>query len=614
MLKAFRGKLLKINLTSKEITTESLNEEFASKFLGGAGYACRYLYDKLSRELDPLSPENLLMIMTGPLNGTFGLNTGRWVVCSKSPYTDIWGESNCGSWFGAELKKAGYDGIVIEGASPAPVYISISDNIVEIKDANGFWGMGTYESTKRLKKDFGNEKAMVACIGIAGENLVKYANIVSEERAAGRTGMGAIFGSKKLKAIIVKGNNINLDMHDKEAFKEANKKARETVRSSFGTQMLGQLGTSGGMDMYNATGELPIKYFSQPSWEGVYNISGVTMAETILTGQRFCHSCVIGCGRRIKISEGRYRTDGEIEGPEYETLVAWGSLFLNDNLGSISDINRLCFDFGIDTISSGSVISFLTRHCELGNINSKQLDGIEPKWGDTESAKLLLSKIVNRDGIGDVLAEGSVTSAKYFNIPSEEVAAVNNMEITFHDLRSNYGMSLAYGLGLKGPSHNLLDAYFVLLGVDLSEIGIKWVDKFSDSEDMAECCSKLMDYRALYGSIIMCSFCNPIPSQVAQLIHDATGLEFGLKEVELYGERIATLKRLFNLRMGLTPEQEMLPELLLRIFKEGGAAGKSPDYDKLKRLFYKYRGWDMKTGKPGKEKLSYLGLSDLEID
>jgi aldehyde:ferredoxin oxidoreductase len=609
MIKAFRGKLLKVNLTTKEILTEPLNQDIAKSFLGGAGYACRYLYDLLDESTDPLSPENIIIIMTGPLNGTFAPNTGRWVVCSKSPYTGIWGESNCGSWFGAEVKKAGYDGIIITGASDKPVYLGIRDSNVEIKDASFLWGKGTIYTTEKLKEIFGNEKAMVACIGVAGENLVKYANIISEERAAGRTGMGAILGSKKLKAIIVKGSNIQLEVANQEKLKEAIKNARDMVKSSFATQMLASLGTSGGLDMYNTTGELSIKYFSQPQWDNAFKISGATMAETILTRNRFCHSCVIGCGRRVAIKEGKYKTD-EIEGPEYETIVSFGSLILNDDLEFITHINTRCFDFGIDTISSGGIISCLTHHFSLGNISSDDIDGLKPEWGDNEFIEKILEKIVNRDGIGDLLAEGSDAFAKKFNISQDEIATVVGLEVTYHDLRSNYGMAIAYGIGgaYRGPSHNACDPYYSLLGVPLEEIGMNIVDKYTDDEKMAEYCAKDMDYRALYSSMIMCSFCNPLPSHNAAIIEYATGLKFGLEEVKLFGERILNMKRLFNIKMGLTAEHDRLPKILLRPFKEGGSAGKSPDFEKLKKSFYQYKKWDPKTGKPTEAKLKQLSL------
>ncbi|MHA1933041.1 MAG: aldehyde ferredoxin oxidoreductase family protein [Promethearchaeota archaeon] len=611
MLKAFRGQLLHVNLTNHSISKELLDETIAKDFLGGAGYACRYLYNKLDKDTDPLSPENILMIMTGPLNGTFAPNTGRWVVCAKSPYTGIWGESNCGSWFGAEIKKAGYDGIIISGASTQPVYLEIKDEFVTIKDAKFLWGKGTYYTTQKLKEMFGNDKAMVACIGQAGENLIKYANIVSEERAAGRTGMGAILGSKKLKGIIVKGNNVKLEVFNKEKLKVAINNVRDNVKSAISTKALRLFGTASGLDSFNITGELDVKYFSQTKWDKASEISGVTMAQKMLVKNRYCHSCVIGCGRRVVIKEGEFKTD-EIEGPEYETIVSYGSLLLNHDLQSIVYINKKCFDYGIDTISSGGVIGCLTHHFYLGNISLEDIDDIKPEWGNIRIAEKFLEKIVFRKGIGDVLAEGSNFLAKRFNIPQDEIATVNGLEVTYHDLRANYGMAIAYGIGgaHKGPSHNLCDMYYVLMGIPFEEIDAPTVtlDVYSDNEEMAAVCSIIMDYRALYSSIIMCSFCNPLPSQVAELIEHATGLKFGIREIKSYGERILTVKRLFNYKMGVTPNDDKLPQILLRPFSKGGSAGRSPDFEKLKKLFYKYREWDPKTGIPSEEKIKNLNI------
>lgn len=549
--------------------------------------------------------------MTGPLMGTFAPNTGRWVICSKSPYTGIWGESNCGSWFGAEVKKAGYDGILISGASSVPVYLEINGDDVNIKDAVFLWGKGTYDTTKKLKEVFGNQKAKVACIGQAGENLVKFANIISEERAAGRTGMGAIFGAKKLKGIVVKGNDTTLEVANEKKLKVVINEAREYVKSAISTEALKLFGTSSGLDLYNITGELDIKYFTQSKWDKASNISGITMAKKILVKNRYCHSCVIGCGRRVAIKRGEFKTD-EIEGPEYETLVSYGSLLLNDDLESIVYMNKKCFDYGIDTISSGGVIACLTHHYHLGNISSEKIDGIKPEWGNIKIAEKILEKIVYRNGIGNILAEGSNHLAKKFNISQDEIATVNGLEVTYHDLRSNYGMAIAYGIGgaHKGPSHNLCDMYFVLMGIPFEEIGAPTVtlDKYSDNKEMAKTCSLIMDYRALYSSIIMCSFCNPLPSQVAALIEYATGLKFGLNEIKTYGERILNMKRMFNVKMGLTSVDDRLPEILLKPFSTGGSTGRSPNFEKLKKEFYNYREWDLKTGKPSEKKRSSLKI------
>ena len=300
-MKGFEGKLLIVNLSSKEISEEQINDPIAEKFLGGAGYACKYLYDQIDKDTDPLSPDNILMFMTGLFCGSNAPTSGRFVVCAKSPLTGIWGESNCGGFFGPELRKTGYDGIVIKGASENPVYLDINESGAEIKDASHLWGKGIFETHKMLKEKSGSQLTRVACIGQAGENLVKYAIVGSEDKAAGRTGMGAVMGSKKLKAITVRGKKRKYNAFDPEEFKEAVKITTDAINSAFATQMLGDLGTSSVVDMYNASGELPIKYWTQGTWEGAYNISGSTAFEKIFTGSYPCYSCPIGCSKRAKI-------------------------------------------------------------------------------------------------------------------------------------------------------------------------------------------------------------------------------------------------------------------------------------------------------------------------
>ncbi|MFX1357046.1 MAG: aldehyde ferredoxin oxidoreductase family protein, partial [Promethearchaeota archaeon] len=406
-MKGFNGKLLIIDLSNKKISEEPLDPSIAENFLGGSGYACRYLYDKISKETDPLSPDNILIFMTGPFCGSNVPTSGRFSICSKSPYTGIWGEAVCGGFFGPELRKAGYDGIIIKGASDSPVYLEITDGKAEIKDASFLWGKGIYETSRLLKEKSGSALTRVACIGQAGENLVKYATIASEEKAAGRTGMGAVMGSKKLKAISIRASKRSYDPARPDEFKEAVKKTSEQILSSFATQMFGMLGTSGGVDKWNAEGELPVKYWTLGTWDGADNISGATASEKIFSKSYPCFSCPIGCAKKAIINEGEYKTDHEIEAAEYETVASFGSMILNENLESIQRANYLCNDIGIDTISGGSTIAFIYYLFNGGKIDSADIDGLEPKWGDIKPALEMIKKIGIREGIGDVLAEGS---------------------------------------------------------------------------------------------------------------------------------------------------------------------------------------------------------------
>lgn len=610
-LNGFTGKLLIINLDNNGITEEPLNEEIAKNFLGGAGYCCKYLYDKLDKDTDPLSPENIIMFMTGPFCGSNIPSSGRFVVCAKSPLTGIWGESNCGGFFGPELKKVGFDGIIIKGASDTPVYIEITENNVSIKDATPIWGKGIFETSKILKEKLG-AIARVACIGPAGENLVKYAIIASEDRAAGRTGMGAVMGSKKLKAIVVKGVKVGYTPANPQKLKETIKKARDHIMDSFIPQAFGQLGTSGGVDTGNAYGDLPIKYWTLGTWKEAYKISGITAFETIYTRKYHCYSCPIGCGHKVFIKEGDYKTETEIQAAEYETVVGFGSLILNDNLESIEKANYLCNDYGVDTISGSSTIALLYYLFNNQKIKSEDIDGLEPKWGDVIPALKLIKKIAFREGIGNLLADGSDAVGKVFKIPQDEIATVYGMEVPYHDVRHIYGMAIAYALGTpRGPCHESCDMFLLLMGSRLESFGIEPIEWDQNDDKMAIVSALAQDYRAIYNSMIMCNIADPLPEMIIDLIDAAIGLSLNMTDFKKLGERIYMIKRMFNLKMGITPDDDRLPQILLNPVKEGGAAGKTPNFEKLKKAYYRYRTFDAKTGYPNQGKLKLLGLDNL---
>jgi len=611
-MKGFAGKLLKIDLTKNEILDEPLDESIAENYLGGTGYCVKYLYDKINKDTDPLSPENILMIMNGPLAGSTSPTNGRFVACAKSPLTGFWGESMCGGTFGPELKKAGYDGIILIGASEKPVYLEITDNGAQLKDASDLWGKGIHETSKLLKEKLGSNFARIACIGQAGENMVKYAIIASEEKAAGRTGMGAVMGSKKLKAIAIKASKRSYDPADSDSFKKAVQTAMDSVNSSFASQMLGSLGTAGALDMYHMFSELPMKYWTLGEWTDSFNISGSTASEKVHTKSYPCFGCPIGCAKKAEVKEGEYKTDGEVASPEYETVAGFGSLILNDNLESIVHANYLCNDYGIDTISGSSAIAFVYYVFNKGIIKSEDIDGLEPKWGDVKPALELIKKIAFREGIGDIIANGSDAFGKRFNISQDEIATVYGMEVPYHDLRSNFGMAVAYGLGSpRGPCHCSCDMFNILMGIPLQEIGIEAIDKYLDTEEMAIYSARAQDYRCLYSSLIICEFANPLPSMVADLIQTSTGIPCDIDKLKLIAERIYTIKRLFSLKMGITPAHDRLPEILLKPLEVGGSAGKTPNFNKLKEFYYKYRQWDMNTGKISQKKLTNLGLNNL---
>jgi aldehyde:ferredoxin oxidoreductase len=412
--------------------------------------------------------------------------------------------------------------------------------------------------------------------------------------------MGAVMGSKKLKAITVRGPKRPYETAEPDKFKETVKATTEDINASFATGMLGILGTSGGVDMYNVDGELPIKYWTQGTWEGAFNISGSTASEKIFTGSYPCFACPIGCAKKGMVKEGQYKTDFEFEAAEYETVAGFGSMLLNEDLGAIQKANYLCNDYGVDTISGSSTIAFIYYLYNNGKINSDDINGLEPKWGEIVPALELIKKIAFREGIGDVMAEGSDKVGEKFKIPQDEIATVYGMEIPYHDLRRNYGMAVSYALGTsRGPCHTSCDAYQ------------SNIDSYQDDAPMAEFCARIQDYRAIYSSLIMCSFANPAPSLVINMLKAVTGLDLDIEKLKALGERIYMMKRLFNLKMGITPADDRLPKIVLNPVNEGGSAGKTPNFEQLKEAYYKYRTFDSKTGYPKQDKLEKLGLDNL---
>jgi aldehyde:ferredoxin oxidoreductase len=362
--------------------------------------------------------------------------------------------------------------------------------------------------------------------------------------------------------------------------------------------------------MYNLSGELPVKFYRKGTYEGAFDLSGATMKETILQKNRHCWGCPIGCGRIVEVKEeGPWQTP-VTEGPEYETIAGFGSLMLNNNLKAIAKLNMMCNDLGIDTISTSTVIAFLLDLYERGVVTAADLDGIEAKWGDPDVARQFVEKIAARDGIGDLLAEGSDAVGRKFGVDQDEIPTVDGVETTYHDLRSCYGMTIAFGIGPYGPSHNSLDAFQILLGQPFPEIGVNVVDKFEMNELLAQTMALAHDFRAFTDSIIFCSFCVFSESKMGKLIELATGNPYDIDGIKLVGKRNFELKRLFNLKMGLTSEWDRLPALLTNPVPDGGAAGRNPDWRPFFKLYYAARSWD-ENGVPTPDLLASIGLQDI---
>jgi aldehyde:ferredoxin oxidoreductase len=609
-LDGYLGKLLIVDLTSGEIRDEPLNAEYTKKFIGGSGLACRYLYDLIDADTDPLGPENHLVFMTGPLVGTRAPSCGRYVICARSPQTGIWGESNIGGFLGPELRFAGYDGIIIRGQAAKPVYLFIKDGQAELRSASHLWRQDSYKTQEAIKEELRDKRVRVACIGEAGENLVKYAAVMADAgRAAGRTGMGAVMGAKRLKAVACRGRE-PVPLANRQAFHEIARAALLEVKDDIATHIFRQTGTAGAADYFALLGNMPNRYFGQAKFPGTENISGGVMAETILVGVSGCFGCAAQCGRQVEIAEGPYRLE-ETDGPEYEAVAALGTLLLIDDLAAVCYLDYLCDAYGLDVISTGVTIA-LAHHLYEEEIISPKDTGLKLRWGDPNPVVQLVKMIAKREGLGDLLAEGVLAVAKEFGI-EEWAAQVQGLEVPMHDPRASAGVTLSYLTSPRGACHNKSDMYWVDVGRIIEEIGVGATDRFQE-EGKAEVVARHQNWRSVCDALITCILMNVPVQRLLDMLNAATGWDVDLEEMMTIGERIFNLKRALNIKLGWRPEGEGLPPLLLQPLAEGGTGGYVPDVERLLLDYYRARGWDRETGKPTAEHLRRLGLEDIARD
>ena len=604
-MNGFMGKLLAVDLTGGRVASVPLNEADARMFVGGAGLACRYLYDRIGINTDPLGPDNPLLFMTGPLVGTVAPSCGRHVICARSPQTGLWGESNSGGRFGAYLRFAGYDGILITGKAPHPVYLSVSNGGAELKDASDIWGKDTYATQAAIRDELHRTKVSIACLGPAGERQVKYAAILNDRgRAAGRTGMGAVMGSKNLKAIAA-GGDLEVPVADEVALKAAAAKTISDLKEDPVAQFLHAGGSASMVDTTMWMGDIPARYFARGFWEPVSNLGGGTMAETILTSKRSCYRCPIGCGRVTTI-EGKHATS-RIDGPEYETAIAYGSLILSDDLQGAAYASHLCNLYGLDTISAGTTIAFAYYLYDRGIISSADTGGLKLQWGDIEPALILTEQIAHLKDFGAILAEGSRHLGRKYGV--EDLAVhVNGLEVPMHDPRAFAGLGLVYATSPRGACHVQADMYLIDLGAPVHELDIQVGNRLESSQEKAVMTSRVQNWRSLYNSLIMCMFCNPPPNTTLEMLNAVTGWELQISDLLPLGERAFNLKRLLNGRLGLTAKNDRLPKLLLEPLPDTEVETRVPDMDVLLPAFYRVRGWDPATGMPTPDKLRELGL------
>ncbi len=601
------GSLLRVDLTTGAIRPERIPEEYIRDYVGGSPLGARILWDLLDPSLDPLDPRQALLWITGPLTGSAGPTTGRFTICGRSPQTGLWGESNIGGFVGPELRRAGWDAVLVTGRAPEPVYLWINNQQVELRPAAHLWGQAdTYQAQQIIQAETGEPGARVACIGLAAENGVTMAGIFSDHgRAAARTGLGALMGSKNLKALAVRGTG-RLAFGAEEEYRRLRVAANKALIEQNMTAVFRATGTSGAADYLQMLGDMPQKYWTAATFEGAGKVSGAEMADTILTRPTACQGCVIACGREVHVKEGPYATAEPTKGPEYETICSFGPQLLVDDLAAITALGERCDRYGMDTISAGNTIALAYLLFERGIINEEDTGGLALRWGDPQPCFALLDGMARREGFGALLAQGSRALAAHYGV--EELAVqVNGLDVAMHDPRAMSGQALSYVTSPRGACHNQSDFFTIELGGSLDEIGIPMTDRFSDL-GKAGYVARHQHWRTLQNALVMCFFAVVPPETVRALVSAATGQHWTLDDLLLAGERGWNLKRCYNLRLGLTPASEKLPRLLLEALPDGGQEGHVPDVAAMLDEYYAASGWERATGWPTPEKLKALGL------
>jgi aldehyde:ferredoxin oxidoreductase len=620
-MNGYTGKLLFVDLTSGEIRSQELQARHAEQYLGGSALAARYLYDWLEPSTDPLGPENPLVFLTGPLDGTGAPSSGRFVVCARSPQTGLWGEANAGNFFGPELKLCGFDGIVVRGRANAPVYLHVTPDRVELREARRLMGLTTYETGDAIRVELGDDQLVVAAIGPAGENLVKYALILAssarpsaKKGIAGRTGMGAVMGSKNLKAVAVRGSKHHhthkLHLHDPARFRSAMLSAQKYLSDDMSTEMFRAVGTSGTMDYLGLLGDVPVKYWTQGTFDYA-KVSGNLLAETILTGRSTCHACMVACGRRVE--KAGAQTIPHAEGPEYETLASFGSLLMNDDLGALTYIGSECDALGLDSISAGSSIAFATYLRDRDIMPPTDIKDTELGWGNPSAALKMVRLIARREGLGALLAEGTRELGARYGVEGLAVQ-VNGLEVAMHDPRALAGMAVTYATSPIGASHNQSDFLMVETGRPIEDLDIPTLDRFQ-SAGKAGLVARHQDWRTVNNALVLCFFPNPPIKDFCEMVSAVTGLDVTIDNVLEYGERMWNLKRALNIKLGYDARRsEKLPELMMQPLAEGGTEGHVPDFESMLKDYYAHRDWDWATGRPSRAKLGALGMEDIGRD
>lgn len=607
MKTGYFGRYLDVSLTERSITDYQIPDEWYKRFLGGRGMAARIMLEELETGIDPLSPNNIVIFATGPLQGLSIPGGGRHLLMAKSPKTNVVSGSYVGGYLGHELGKSSYDGIIIRGASPEPTYLVLKNGKADLRDAGNLWGCDTATTEDTIKQQEGDVR--VASIGMAGENLIKFSCVIHDKtRAAGRPGFGAVMGSKKLKAVAVGGNQTKT-VHDPHLLRDTRKDFAQTLYSTK-ADSLGKYGTSRGILPLNEQGILPTKNFQFGEFEEAEKISGQTIHNTILKRRETCNSCPIRCKRSVATKFNGEEVKPEYGGPEYETVAAFGSLCMNADLNAIALANQKCNQHGLDTISTGVTIAFLIEASE------KSLLDYEIEWGDSRKIVDLVDRIANRQGVGDRLAEGIDKLEQ--ELDADFAMHIKGQEVPMHEPRGKRGLGVSYATTPRGANHMEGIHDTELEEEPLApEIGVsEKMDRFS-FEGKARVMKMFEDLRSFTNSLILCAFTTDMVGDnysfktVRKFVRAVNGNELDSEGMLTIGERNYLLLKLLSSREGHTTSRDRLPKRFYQSLKNGPAEGESIPQEKLQTMlneYYEYRGYD-KYG-PTNQKLREVNLPE----
>ncbi len=592
------GTILRVNLSTGKITKEKLDEKMARDYIGARGLASRILYDELPPGTEPFDPANLLIFAAGPLTGTAATSASRYPVVTKSPLTGAIAASNSGGYLPAEIKYAGYDLIIVEGKSEEPVYLWVHNDRVEIRSAKAMWGKGVRETDALIREETDDE-AKIISIGLAGEKLVRFAGVINDrERAAGRSGVGAVMGSKNLKAVAVRGTQ-GIKIKDGAAFREAVLRNMNKIKSGPVTgEGLPSYGTAILVNVINSHGIFPTNNFQLGEFHGAEAISGETLARDLLVRNRGCLACPIGCGRVTEINWEGERERGE--GPEYESIWALGAACGISDLELITKVNYLCNEYGMDPITLGTTVACAIELFAEGVLTVEET-GVPLNFGDGQALLEMTRKTALREGFGDMLAEGSARLAEKYGRPELSMSS-KKQEYPAYDPRGAQGIGLGYATSNRGGCH--VRGYTIG-----AEIVAAAVDPLT-SAGKAKLLIDVQDFTCVVDSVGMCLFTTFSlgPDDVLPLLNAATGAGYTDESLLQAGERIWNLERLFNLREGLSRQDDSLaPRLLQEALSTGPAKGHVVELERMLDEYYQLRGWDSE-GRPSSEKLQALGL------